>query len=40
MYQEMSEKLKAFGGYLECSVCHKKQPLENIEKKLRNGWPV
>ena len=40
MYKDMANSLEKFGGHLECSVCHRKEPLSSIEDKLRTGWPV
>jgi hypothetical protein len=36
--EKLAEELKAFGGYLECNICGKKEPIGNIENQLSNGW--
>lgn len=39
IHGKIAEDLKGFSGHLECTVCHRSQPLGNVGGKLRAGWP-
>jgi hypothetical protein len=39
IHETMRQAVSGFGGFLRCEACHRVEPLGDIARHLRSGWP-